>query len=87
MFVVQFDAKHRAGQHGRDLAFDFYVLFIHGWQTGNWDKPKDEKAESGFHRTPLEIPNRLIAATTATTAVFTAATRRRGRVLHAAWPR
>jgi hypothetical protein len=48
-------------------------LFIHGWQTGSWDEPKDEKAESGFHRTPLEIPDRLIATTTAA-AVFTATT-------------
>jgi hypothetical protein len=57
-----------------DLAFDFSVLFIHGWLTGDWDGPKDEKAESGFHRTPLENPNRLIATTSAAAAIFAVAT-------------
>jgi hypothetical protein len=27
MLVVQFDAKHRSGQHGLDTTFDFYVFF------------------------------------------------------------
>ncbi len=52
MLVVQFDAKHRAGQHHRDPAFDFYVLLTHGWHTGNWDEPKNKKAKSSSHRTP-----------------------------------
>jgi hypothetical protein len=30
MFVVELDAKHRAGQHRCDATFDFYVLVIHG---------------------------------------------------------
>ena len=51
MFVVQFDAKHRAGQHGYDSTFDFYVLFTHGWQTRNWDEPKNKKAKSSSRRT------------------------------------
>jgi hypothetical protein len=29
MLVVQFDAEHRAGQHGRDATFDFNVFFSH----------------------------------------------------------
>jgi hypothetical protein len=27
MLVVQFDAKHRPGQHGLNTTFDFYVFF------------------------------------------------------------
>ena len=62
-----------------DLAFGLKVLFVPFWQTGAWDGPKDEKAESGFHRTPLEIPNRLITAATAGPAVFTTTTAAGGR--------
>jgi hypothetical protein len=80
MFVVQFDAKHRAGQHHRDPAFDFYVLFIHDWHTGNWDKPKIKRRCPVPTEPRLEIPIRLIATATATaTAVIAATTAAGGR--------
>jgi len=42
----------------------------------NLNKPTADgrKAESGFHRTPLEIPNRLITTATAGPAVFATTT-------------
>ena len=30
MLVVQFDTKHRSGQHGRDATFKFNMFFFHG---------------------------------------------------------
>ena len=32
VFVGKLDAKHRAGEHGVDAAFNFNVFFFHGWQ-------------------------------------------------------
>jgi hypothetical protein len=63
MFVVEFDTKHRAGQHGRDATFDFNVFFSHELvvkpvlngrvipPTGKPDA-QNKKAESGSNRTP-----------------------------------
>ena len=35
-----------------DATFNFKVFFFHDWQSGNWNEPKNKKAEPGFHRTP-----------------------------------
>jgi hypothetical protein len=54
-------------------------LFVRFRPIGTWEEPRDKKAEPSFHRTPLEIPNRLITTATAGSAVFATTTAAGGR--------
>ena len=47
VFVVQFDAEHRSGQHGRDATFDFNVFFFHGFWTNNRSWMEDDAPLTG----------------------------------------
>jgi hypothetical protein len=56
VFVVQFDAKHRAGQHGCDTTFEFNVFFF-GWLAhGGQKRIKLKKAGFGSPEPRPEIP-------------------------------
>jgi hypothetical protein len=59
MFVVEFDAKHGAGQNRGNTAFDFNVFFFHAISDRN-SKPqlnlKNEKAEFGSSEPRPENP-------------------------------